>query len=107
MSSLSLSDRAGPKDGIAVPHSAMEITGDEKAVAAANRDVVILAIGSNPGFGGTIIETGDNTDDESNPALDSLDDPQHLLMRVMSSSFTHGEAVEETGLALAGSKSGF
>jgi len=53
-------DREGCRQCVAVFHGYGHIAGDEKSVAAADGDVVILPVASDPGFYRTEVKSWDN-----------------------------------------------
>ena len=74
---------------------------------AADHDIRVIILSSDPWFDGSIIEAGNNIHLKCDLSLDALHDSQDLLMRTVLSAFAHGEEIKETRFPVLLPKSGF
>jgi len=75
---LPRSDREGAGQVVAMFHSYGHVAGDEKPVAAADSDMVILPVASDPGFYSTIVKSRDNVQPEFDVSTQTFNDAQDL-----------------------------
>jgi hypothetical protein len=87
-------------------HVQVEATGDKKAAASSNGNETIFAP-PNPWSDGPIVESWNKIQDKFDTTSNALHNPQYLQMRMGSSSFPHGQAVDQTCFTIVCSKSSF
>ncbi|MEJ2170027.1 MAG: hypothetical protein P8X90_31385 [Desulfobacterales bacterium] len=104
---LPLFDREGSGQVMAVFHFYGPIAGNEKPVASADRDVVILMVGSDPGFNGAKIEPRHNINCKLDRPLKTLDDAQDLPVGIVLAAAPHRKTIKQTGPAGLGLERGF
>ena len=103
---LPLFNGTGAGKIMSVLHLERKIAGDKKTVTSSYGDMLAVIDFSDPGLDCTVVETGNQLQPEGHPAGDPLNNTQDLPVGIMFSSFSHGETVQEAGLAGLGLKGG-
>jgi len=85
-------------------HVKGEVAAYQEAVTSSQGDEVILLVGSDPGFHGTVVKAGHQLYAELHLSLYPFYHAKDLLVRMVLSSFPHGEAIANSHLLASSSK---
>jgi hypothetical protein len=84
---------------MAVFHCYGHIAGDQQSVTAADGNVVILPVASDPGLYRTEVESGDNVQPKFDVSIQTFNDAQDLSVGIVFSAATHRKTINQTGPA--------